>query len=227
METNWSLILNLALLMIVITALIYTLKRKREPILPMQENKPSLGVEEIRDPDDIIAVRKIEIEETSAPVKKPQISAPRSDQKEFAISSEKTLMIFLLAKPNRQLAGYEMLQTILSVGLRFGEGQLFHRHESTNGQGPILCSLAAATPTGVFDLHNMGAFNARGLCLFMRLSDNQALDIERLDSLFETASQLAEGLDTLLLDEKRKPFTPETKMQYRQLIESSANRENT
>jgi hypothetical protein len=32
-----------------------------------------------------------------------------------------SLMIFLLAKENRQLAGYELLQTILSVGLSFGE----------------------------------------------------------------------------------------------------------
>jgi cell division protein ZipA len=127
-------------------------------------------------------------------------------------------MMFLLAKENRQLAGYELLQTVLAAGLRFGEGHLFHRHQSPNGQGPVLCSLAAATPTGVFDLQNIGAFSVHGLCLFMHASGNPTLDAERFAIMLDTAKQLSEGLDTHLLDDQRKPLSDASIQRYYRLL---------
>lgn len=214
---NWSLVLNVILLLSVVAILTKMLKKKDPGILSLDEKKPILNDAST---DDIISVRKVTLDEPpvsaqSVPAPKPQLvsAAPTTP-------SEKTLMLFLLAKPKRQLAGYEMLQTILSVGLRFGEEQLFHCHQNQNGQGPILCSLAAATPTGTFDLPNIGAFNAKGLCLFMYLSDSPTLDAERLDKMIETGQQLAEGLDTYLLDDERKPFTNETKTRYRRILDA-------
>ena len=125
-----------------------------------------------------------------------------------------SLVLFLLAKENRQLAGYELLQTVLAAGLRFGEGQLFHRHQHPNGQGPVLCSLATATATGVFDLQNIGAFSVHGLCLFMQPSSNKAIDAERFGIMLDTAKQLSEGLDTHLLDDQRKPWSENSLNRY-------------
>ncbi|MFI4918425.1 MAG: cell division protein ZipA C-terminal FtsZ-binding domain-containing protein [Legionellales bacterium] len=129
-----------------------------------------------------------------------------------------TLMIFLVAKRNRQFAGYELLQTILTAGLRFGEGSLFYRHQSPNGQGPILCGLAAATPAGTFDLQNIGAFSIRGLCLFMYASKNPVIDAERFSIMLETAEQLSEGLNATLLDEQRNPLTAERIKRYYRML---------
>jgi len=128
------------------------------------------------------------------------------------------LVIFLLAKANRQLAGYELLQTILAAGLRFGEGHLFHRHQFPNGQGPVLCSLATATPGGVFDLQNIGAFSVHGLCLFMQTSGNITIDLERLSIMVDTAKQLSEGLDTHMLDETRNAWSDETQAHYESML---------
>ncbi|MCX7115247.1 MAG: cell division protein ZipA [Gammaproteobacteria bacterium] len=209
---NWSLGLNIFLLLSVVAVLTRMLKKKEPVILSLDEKKPILNQAST---DEIISVRKVTLEDEGGSAPPPQTVMPHSSD-----SVEKTLMLFLLAKPKRQLAGYEMLQTILSVGLRFGEEQLFHYHQNHNGQGPILCSLAAATPTGKFDLPNIGAFNAKGLCLFMYLSNSPALDTERLEKMIDTAQQLAEGLDTYLLDDQRKPFTNETKTRYRHRLES-------
>ncbi len=214
---NWSLVLNVILLLSVVAILTRMLKKKEPGILSLDEKKPFLN--EVST-DEIISVRKVTLEEAPPPQPAP-ISQPHNITALPSASSEKTLMLFLLAKPKRQLAGYEMLQTILSVGLRFGEEQLFHCHQNQNGQGPILCSLAAATPTGTFDLPNIGAFNAKGLCLFMYLSDSPVLDAERLEKMIETGQQLAEGLDTYFLDDQRKPFTNETKTRYRRILESA------
>lgn len=233
MTTNWSLMLNLVLLSGVVYILFRMLRKKREVILPMNDNIPNLSLAD-RNTDDIIAIRKIDLNEKEAfPVQPPEPPVVESSPPPIQASTNntwkaqpspdgtnKTLMVFLLAKPQRQLAGYEMLQSILAAGLRFGEGQLFHKHQFANGQGPILCSLAAATPSGTFDLQNIGAFNAKGLCLFMHLSGSPAFDSERLEKMLETAYQLAEGLDTYLLDDMRKPLTSETKARYRRVLDS-------
>lgn len=240
MTTNWSLILNILLLVGVVLILVRTVKKKREVILPMDDRKPNLSLDEKRT-DDIIAIRKIDnaadassLETTldNADELEQQDSTPelasshqepvaQTNQKAPPPMTDKTLMLFLLAKPHRNLAGYEMLQSILAAGLRFGEGQLFHRHQFPNGQGPIICSLAAANAAGTFDLQNIGAFNAKGLCLYMHLSGSPTFDTDRLEKMLETAYHLAEGLDTYLLDDARKPLTSETKARYRRLLDSA------
>lgn len=214
MTINWSLALNVVLLMSVIVVLVRSLRGKKEEILPIDNrSKPYIRLEE-KTPDDIIAIRKVAIPEEAHPVE-------MTSQQD----TEETLMLFLLAKQNRQLAGYEMLQSILAAGLRFGEGHIFHRYQFTNSQGPVICSLAAATPTGTFDLQNIGAFQAKGLCLFMHLSGQSGVDTERLEKMLEIAHQLAEGLDTYLLDDKRQVFTDETKQRYLHFIESTSLQE--
>lgn len=125
-----------------------------------------------------------------------------------------TAMILLLAKENRNFLGYDLLQTVLASGLRFGEGHLFHRYQFSNGQGAVLCSLAAATNTGVFDLQNIGAFSVRGLCLFMPVAKDTNINAERFVAMLETAKQLAEGLNAHLLDEQHKPLNDESIARY-------------
>lgn len=256
--TNWSLILNVLLLVGVVFALLRMMSAKHR----VQKRRRLYRTEppHIETPqDDIIAVRKLrseddpacDLDKKDAPVVAssceepriggPQISGlnPESELKpeskrvvsavEQADGVEKikeahqaptsrSIMMFLLAKDNRQLAGYELLQTILAAGLRFGDGQLFHRHQFSNGQGPIICSLATATASGIFDLQNMGAFSVRGLCLFMDASGNPSIDGERLTIMLETAKQLSDGLDTHLLDDERAPWSDRSLARYHRLL---------
>lgn len=221
---NWSVMLNVFLLIGVVIAIGRMIKSKREN-LHSNYSQPLVG-QQLGDAqyDDIIAVRKVSI---NLPEDAPTISPALSPAPEAKISHRKThtteisassVMMFLLAKENRQLAGYELLQTLLSVGLRFGEGHLFHRHQHSNGQGPVLCSVAAATSTGMFDLQNIGAFSVRGLCIFMEASGSVAIDEERFSIMLDTARQLSEDLDTYLLDDNRQPLTDASlKRYYRQL----------
>lgn len=245
MQENWSLILNVLLLIGVVVAINRMLKAKRQTMEVDSAALPSVGQVEpsANRFDDIIAVRKVaqepaiensprvavrpsidtaeKVSDTAEKISPIQSSQARkvvsvgsdfSDDRRAPTQSRPeetpvTVMLFLLAKETRQLAGYELLQTVLAAGLRFGEGQLFHRHQYPNGQGPVLCSLAAATATGVFDLQNIGALRVRGLCLFMQASGSPAIDAERFEIMLDTAKQLSDGLDTYLLDDKRQPLT--------------------
>ena len=234
MPANWSLILNILLLIGVIIAIGRLMKTRRESLnsvryQPRVKKVHSLYEEQQPFLDDIIAVRKINTQDNvpeEAEKAKPQImhsTKPEehttNDEKSTEKNSTpKTLMIFLLAKKNCQFAGYELLQTVLAAGLRFGEGALFHRHQLQNGQGPILCSLATATATGVFDLQNVGALSVRGLCLFMHISKDPNVNTERFSIMLETARQLSDSLNAHLLDEQRKPLSSERITHYCTLL---------
>lgn len=217
---SWSVMLNILLLAGVMIAIVRMIKSKRETVRA-NRSQPLVGqLQDDAQYDDIIAVRKVSRDisadaPTISPASKPapvaKTSRPKTGTAEISSSS---VMMFLLAKENRQLAGYELLQTLLSVGLRFGEGHLFHRHQHANGQGPVLCSVAAATATGMFDLQNIGAFSVRGLCIFMEASGSVAIDAERFSIMLETARQLNEDLDTYLLDDQRQPLTDASLKRY-------------
>lgn len=255
MPANWSLILNILLLIGVIVAIGRLMKVRRQS-LGAEKHRPSPGATEKKHPydgpsynDDIIAVRKVNTEFADhSSLQKPAVgkAQPRllPDEEEPALveatnedaakarpdfveekpveeKSGPTVMMFLLAKENRQFAGYELLQTVLATGLRFGEGGLFHRHQFTNGDGAIICSLAAATATGIFDLQNIGAFSVRGLCLYMQATCNPNVDAERFLMMLDTARQLSEGLDAHLLDDQRRPLTEERITRYHHLLHLS------
>jgi cell division protein ZipA len=238
MQANWSLVLNVLLLIGVVFAIGRMMKAKRRNSNSM-DYQPSVAKTDRPSQDEIIAVRKINTEpEDEAfdahPPLRPNAQArqPTSQKNQpslaVAASAEEkkpafevdasSIVVFLLAKENRQLAGYELLQTVLAAGLRFGQGHLFHRHQHTNGQGPILCSLAAATPTGVFDMQNIGAFSVHGLCLFMHPSGNPTIDAERFTILLETARQLSDELGTHLLDDQRQPLSNASIQRYQRML---------
>lgn len=230
---NWSVILNVLLLVGVIFSIVRMVQAKRA----IASSKRNFRAESPRTPpaqesDDIISVRRIEPEEAAAlppsefdsanqvEVKlevEPEEADGAADTKAASMPPA-SVMVFLLAKDERQLAGYELLQTILAAGLRFGDGQLFHRHQMLNGQGPIVCSLATATADGTFDLQNMGALSVRGLCMFMEASGSASIDKERLSIMLATAKQLSEGLDTHLLDDMRKPWSEESLQRCYQVL---------
>lgn len=236
MQANWSLILNVLLLIGVVISIGRLMKARRQNF-NVVNSQPTLGKVEAKHFDDIISVRKVSPDfsaeqhipdepvigavATNTPAINVEIEKIAEENKSESVEkneSGQSLMMFLLAKENRTLAGYELLQTILAAGLRFGEGQLFHRHQHSNGQGPVLCSLASATATGVFDLQNIGAFSVRGLCLFMQSSGNPTIDAERLSIMLDTARQLSDDLGTHVLDEQQRPFNNESVARFCKLL---------
>ncbi|MFY7698032.1 MAG: cell division protein ZipA C-terminal FtsZ-binding domain-containing protein [Legionella sp.] len=243
MPASWSLLLNALLLIVVIIAIGKTM-RARLKNSKIAHGQPSLGAENNQpNYDDIIAVRKVRRDKNPSSLVQAAIDTPPelevikplveqrvsidTNHKPVAINAantdsaqnkQSTLMMFLLSKDNRQLVGYDLLQTVLAIGLRFGDGQLFHRYQAAQKGEHILCSLAAATATGVFDLQNMGSFNARGLCLFMQVAGDPMVDAERLQAMLDTATQLSQMLDMHVLDDRRQPLNEASVQRYHQAL---------
>src|SRR3990167_10213608 len=209
--TNWSLALNVLFLIGAVVALFILFKSKQQASAKQFRRYSEPREAEVLH-DDIIAVRRLDNTQEASP-------APfQLSEQLHAGTKPISLMMFLLAKNNQQLGGYDLLQTLLAAGLRFGDQQLFHRHQFSNGQGPIICSLAAATDAGTFDLQNMATFREHGLCFFMTPSGNASIDSERFEIMLETATQLSKNLDTYLLDDTRQPWSEESVSRYQMLL---------
>lgn len=127
------------------------------------------------------------------------------------------ITFYVMAEEGRPFNGYELLQAILSVGARFGQHQIFHRHVERTGSGPVLFSIASAEKPGNFDLTEMGGFSTAGLSLFFCASDVDD-PIEVYELMLQTSGQLIEDLGGNVLDEGHQLLTPTTVVNQRRAL---------
>ncbi|MHA7002362.1 cell division protein ZipA [Aeromonas schubertii] len=115
----------------------------------------------------------------------------------------------LMARPGRELEGGTLLSSLLATGFKFGEMEIFHRHEDADGHGEVLFSIINMVKPGTFNPYRMEQFTTPGVSLFMQLPlrSNAALAFEEM---LRTADQLASDLDAMLTDMERSPLSDET-----------------
>lgn len=153
----------------------------------------------------------------SKPADKPaaSASAPRPEQQSLPV--ELVLVINVVARDEEGFPGSALHQSILESGLRFGEMNIFHRHESMSGNGDVLFSMANALKPGVFDLDELDQSHVRAVSFFMGLPGprhpKQALDL-----MIAAARKLSHELGGDLKDEQRSVLTAQTIEHYRQRI---------
>lgn len=153
----------------------------------------------------------------SNPAVKPAASesAPKPEQQSLPV--ELVLVINVVARDEEGFSGSALHQSILESGLRFGDMNIFHRHESMSGNGDVLFSMANALKPGVFDLDELDQSHVRAVSFFMGLPGprhpKQALDL-----MIAAARKLAHELGGDLKDEQRSVLTAQTIEHYRQRI---------
>jgi cell division protein ZipA len=129
-----------------------------------------------------------------------------AEQRKPLVDAEDIIVINIMAEPGKKFIGYDLLQALLSAGMRFGKMNIFHRHEEANGKGKQLFSLASITKPGTFDIHKMGSVACVGLSMFMRLSEHDN-PLEVYNLMIKTASLLAEDLQGDLFQANHEPLT--------------------
>jgi len=149
--------------------------------------------QENMDSDDDDADRVLGIAKT--------VSSRREDK-----SLPKYIAIHVAAEQDQPFSGYELLQSLLSSGLRYGKMNIFHRHEQKTGQGRVLFSVASMTKPGTFDLPSMGGFSCVGLTLFF-LPYESPDPRSSMELMWETANQLMQDLGGRLLNERHEPMS--------------------
>lgn len=128
-------------------------------------------------------------------------------------------IIFLRAPAGHPYSGYELLQSLLSCGLRFGEHKFFHRYEKHSETAAPLFTVAAATKTGELDPSTMGNFSCGGLSIFLTL-DHHLYPSVNFELMLDTVTQLADDLGGQILDENQVVLSIEKIQQIRGKIKT-------
>jgi cell division protein ZipA len=128
---------------------------------------------------------------------------------------QEVLVVHLMANKGETVAGQQLLDAILSVGLRYGAMKIFHRHLNDDGSGPVLFSMANLVNPGTFDLNSMGDLEVPGVTLFMALDDIED-PVTAFNIMIEAIDSIVASLQLNVMDESRSSMTRQTIDHYRQ-----------
>jgi len=144
---------------------------------------------------------------------KAERKEPSIAQAPKAVVNPEVLIISVVMPENQQISGAALLPTLLTLGMKFGDMNIFHRHEDNAGNGKVTFSLANIMNPGTFDLDNMESFTTQGVSLFMTLP-NAGDAFVVFDQMLNAAKQLALEFNCQLLDDKRNVMTKQTEQHY-------------
>lgn len=119
------------------------------------------------------------------------------------------VVLYILAKPNKQLAGSQVNSSAQAMGLSFGEMNIFHYRKD----GRNVFSLANMLEPGSFDASTIHEIKTTGLTVFMQIQGDDPLD--DLTEMLQRSYQLAGLLDARLCNHKREPLTEQDAENYR------------
>ncbi len=130
-----------------------------------------------------------------------------------ALIDPEVLAISVIVPQGQIISGAALLPSLLTLGMKYGEMNVFHRHQDNAGNGKVTFSLVNAMNPGTFDLDNMESFVTQGVSLFMTLP-NASNAFEVFDQMLIAAKQLAAEFNGQLLDDKRSVLTKQTEQHY-------------
>lgn len=139
------------------------------------------------------------------------------DGEEFESEIEEVIVINVFAAEEKPFVGMELLQLVLNCGMRYGDMDIFHRHEDGFDQGKIQFSMANAVEPGTFNLDTMGDNTSPGVSFFMGLPGPKN-SMKAFDFMLETAQTLVRNLDGELRDERRTLMSEQSIEHCRQRI---------
>lgn len=148
----------------------------------------------------------------------PSMSAtdnlPTEKQKKLEPLEPEVLVVSIVMPEGQVISGAALLPSLLTLGLRYGEMNIFHRHEDSAGNGKVTFSLANMMNPGTFDLDALETFTTRGLTLFMTLP-NAGDAFEVFEHMLGAAKQISVEFGAQLLDDKRSVMTKQTEQHFK------------
>jgi cell division protein ZipA len=139
------------------------------------------------------------------------------DQPALATQPSEVLVVNVMSRAGYSFAGDDLLQILITAGLKFGEMNIFHHHLDFSTKGPVLYSVANVLNPGTFDLNNMSDFSTLGVSFFLALPTS-INNLEAFETMLSVAQKIKGGLDGELRDDQRNLMTAQTIEHYRQRV---------
>ncbi|MCW8092152.1 cell division protein ZipA [Alteromonas sp. ASW11-130] len=172
--------------------------------------EPKFGDDQMRiDFDDPLTD---EVATSGAEEKHHQESKLENNEKP-TLPEQEVLVLNVKAAEDAPISGAALLPMLLTLGFKFGEQDIFHRHVNSNGKGPVLFSLANMFKPGVFDIDNLETFTTQGVSLFMILPiEGDAHQV--FNMMHNAARKIADEFGAQVLDGRRSIMTKQGLQQY-------------
>jgi cell division protein ZipA len=177
--------------------------------------EPSLGDDQMRiDFDSTMEIGNEPGVSSSAEESSTSNQVESQEQQSTQGGQEQEVLVLNVRAPNEQpINGAALLPMLLTLGFKFGDQDIFHRHVNSNGKGPVLFSLANMFKPGVFDIDNLENFTTQGVSLFMILPI-EGEPHQVFNMMHNAARKLAEEFSCQILDGRRSVLTKQGLQQY-------------
>jgi cell division protein ZipA len=203
---------------------------KKRKLAPGEKPQPKPEIikaprsDKLREP--VKKIRRQDAELSAAERSEPSMSfsAGADDEQQVAYQADEqvqqaepvaneVLILYVLMPEGQDINGAMLLPSLLTLGFKYGEMNIFHRHQDSAGSGEVLFSLANMFNPGTFDLEEMDKLQTRGLSLFMTLpGPGEAL--QNFNLMHNAAKKLAEEFGGQVLDGQRSMLTVQTVRHY-------------
>ncbi|EWH08879.1 cell division protein ZipA [Catenovulum agarivorans DS-2] len=176
--------------------------------------------------DQISARESADSNETLQPEEngQPNASKEQAAQAQKQAEPEEVLILNVVAPEGQSMSGAVLLPSLLTLGFKFGEFNIFHRHEEASGTGEVLFSLANMFNPGTFDIDNIEQFTTQGVSLFLSLpvkGDAQ----QAFNMMHNAAKKIAAEFSGQVLDGQRSVLTRQTVQHYVERIREFERRQ--
>jgi len=185
-------------------------KRTPKKRTPRKRKEPTLGEDQMRIDFDEPSFSATEEPAVEASIKAEPTEKPASQEQEV-------LVLNVRADEENPLSGAALLPLLLTLGFKFGDQDIFHRHVNANGKGPVLFSLANMVKPGVFELDNLENFTTPGISLFMVLPI-EGDPHQVFNMMHNAARKIADEFGAQVLDGRRSVLTKQGVQRYSEKI---------
>ena len=160
-----------------------------------------------------IAEDQMHIDFDEQPTAIPEPKAELETKPSRSEQPQEVLVLNVKSADDNPIPGSALLPMLLTLGFKFGEQDIFHRHVNSNGKGAVLFSLANMFKPGNFDIDNLENFTTHGISLFMILPiEGEPHQI--FNMMHNAARKISEEFSAQIYDGKRTLLTKQSLQQY-------------
>lgn len=130
------------------------------------------------------------------------------------------IILYVTGFGGKNLEGTKLLSSIIQLGFKFGDMNIYHRHMDPAGNEPILFSLCNMIEPATFNPDTIHELKTPGVAIFMQVPSHGD-SLQNFKLMLQAAQQIAEVNNGQVLDDKKHLLTPEAIKSYQARIKAT------